>query len=134
MEPAAALAAVHHLNLAHGLALQSLRGVVTNDPEYSVTLNFHVLRYEGDSGREAARQIDGLANRVFLEPMLEGKYPQDVINDTKSVTDWSFIKDGETAVIRQAIDVMGGNYYSTTRVGSWDGSCVRHGAGCDVTV
>lgn len=128
MEPAGALAAVHHLNLAHGLALQSLRGVVTNDPEYSVTLNFHVLRYEGDSGREAARQIDGLANRVFLEPMLEGKYPQDVINDTKSVTDWSFIKDGDTAVIQQPIDVLGVNYYSTTRVDLWDGVSEKQAA------
>src|SRR5690625_973675 len=127
-EPAAALAAVHNLNLAHGLALQALRGVVTNQPDYSVTLNFHVLRYAGDSGREAARQIDGLANRIFLQPMLEGNYPADVIADTASVTDWSFIKDGDSQVIQQPIDVLGVNYYSTTRVDLWDGVSQKQSA------
>ena len=118
---AAALAAVHHLNLAHGLALQALRSEVTGDPDYSVTLNFHVLRGEDD----AVRQIDGLANRVFLQPMLEGGYPADVIADTAGVTDWSFVRDGDAEAIRQPIDVLGVNYYSTTRVRVWDGQSER---------
>ena len=123
-EPAAALAAVHHLNLAHGLGLQALRSVVTADADYSATLNLHVLRGEDD----AVRQIDGLANRVFLQPMLEGGYPADVIEDTASVTDWSFVRDGDAEAIRQPIDVLGVNYYSTTAVRVWDGVSERQTA------
>ncbi|HLT83276.1 MAG TPA: GH1 family beta-glucosidase [Phototrophicaceae bacterium] len=123
-EPAAALAAVHHLNLAHGLALQALRSEATGDPDYSVTLNFHVLRGQDD----AVRQIDGLANRVFLQPMLEGGYPTDVVEDTAGVTDWSFVRDGDVEAIRQPIDVLGVNYYSTTRVRVWDGVSERQTA------
>ena len=78
-----ALAAVHHLNLAHGLAVAALRDVVTNDPRYSITLNLHVIRPSGETGQEAARRIDALANRVFLGPLLGGGYPDDVIADTR---------------------------------------------------
>ena len=117
-EPLGALRAAHHLNLAHGLGIQALRGVVTNDPDYSVTLNFTVARGE----EEAVRQIDAVANRVFTGPMLLGSYPQDLLADTASVTDWSFVEDGDLADIHQKLDVLGVNYYNTARVALWDGS------------
>lgn len=120
-EPAAALAAVHHLNLAHGKALQALRATSTGSPEYSVTLNFHVLRGEGDGAAEAMRRIDALANRAFTSPMLRGVYDEDLLADTSSVTDWSFVHDGDLATINQPIDVLGVNYYSTATVRLWDG-------------
>jgi beta-glucosidase len=52
---AEALTAVHHLNLAHGLAILALKPLVTNDPAFSITLNLHVLRGEGETGPEAVR-------------------------------------------------------------------------------
>ncbi|QTX04472.1 GH1 family beta-glucosidase [Agromyces archimandritae] len=119
---AKALAAVHHLNLAHGLGLAALREVVTNDPGFSITLNLHVSRPEGPSGPEAVRRIDGLANRVFLEPILDGRYPADVLEDTAAVTDWSFVEDGDLEIISGVpISVLGVNYYSSGRVRVWDG-------------
>ncbi|NII68845.1 glycoside hydrolase family 1 protein [Microbacterium ulmi] len=120
-EPAAALAAVHHLNLAHGRALRALRATSTGAPEYSVTLNFHVLRGAGDAAADAMRRIDALANRAFTGPMLKGEYPADLLEDTASVTDWSFVQDDDLATIRQPIDVLGVNYYSTATVRPWDG-------------
>jgi len=125
LDGAKALAAVHHLNLAHGLAIAALREVVTNDPGYSITLNLHVIRPSGATGPEAARRIDGLANRVFLGPLLEGEYPADVIADTAEVTDWSFVKPGDTELIRQPISLLGVNYYSTVTVRMWDGESPR---------
>ncbi len=120
-EPAAALAAVHHLNLAHGRAVQALRATSTGTPEYSATLNFHVLRGVGDGAGEAVRRIDALANRAFTWPMLRGEYPADLLDDTASVTDWSFVQDGDLRTIRQPLDVLGVNYYSTATVRLWDG-------------
>ncbi|GAA5026086.1 GH1 family beta-glucosidase [Microbacterium fluvii] len=120
-EPAAALAAVHHLNLAHGRALQALRATSTGSPEYSVTLNFHVLRGVGDGADEAMRRVDALANRAFTSPMLRGRYDDDLLADTASVTDWSFVREGDLADIHQPIDVLGVNYYATTTVRLWDG-------------
>jgi beta-glucosidase len=113
-DPAAALAAAHHLNLAHGAGVREIRrhapaGLV------SVTLNFHVLRGED---RDATRRIDALANRIFTHPMLRGEYPADLMDDTSPITDWSFVQDGDLATIRQPLDVLGVNYYSTATVRS----------------
>jgi beta-glucosidase len=127
-----ALRSVHHLNLAHGIALQALRASVAGDPQYSVTLNLHVIRPEGDTGAEAVRQIDALGNRAFTHPMLKGEYPEDLFADTRSLTDWSFVRPGDLETINQSIDVLGVNYYSTHRVrlrdgGEWHGSSA-HGS------
>lgn len=115
-----ALAAVHHLNLAHGLAIPEIR---RNAPQAlaSTTLNFHVIR--GDD--EARRRIDALANRAFTSPMLLGRYDADLLEDTRKVTDWAFVRDGDLRQIHQPIDVLGVNYYTTVTVRMWDGVSAR---------
>ncbi|MFG1703323.1 GH1 family beta-glucosidase [Nonomuraea sp. M3C6] len=127
-EPAAALAAVHHLNLGHGLAVQALRSVVAPGASMSVTLNLHHVRGVAERDADAVRRADALANRAFLGPMLEGAYPRDLIDDTASVTDWSFVRDGDEAAAGQPLDVLGVNYYNPTLVRLWDGADVRENA------
>ncbi|GAB3132229.1 GH1 family beta-glucosidase [Marisediminicola antarctica] len=123
-----ALAAVHHLNLAHGLALTELRKVVTNDPDFSVTLNLHVVRPGADDAGDAVRRIDALANRAFTGPMLRGEYPADLLADTAGITDWAFVLPGDLEAINQSIDVLGVNYYSTATVKPWDGVSPKQSA------
>ena len=127
-----ALAAVHHLNLAHGLGLQALRSTVAkDDAEYSVTLNFHVLRPGTEDPAESAdamRRIDALANRAFTSPILKGQYDYDLLSDTAGVTDWSFVQPGDLDTIKQPIDFLGVNYYSTATVRTWDGAAPRQNA------
>jgi beta-glucosidase len=128
MDGAAALTAVHHLNLAHGLATTALRGVVRNDPKFSITLNLHVIRGQGATGQEAVRQIDALANRAFTHPILKGEYPNDLFDDTRGITDWSFVLPGDLGLIHQPLDVLGVNYYSTTLVQLRNGESPRENA------
>ncbi|MEU6713359.1 GH1 family beta-glucosidase [Nonomuraea sp. NPDC046802] len=127
-EPAAALAAVHHLNLGHGLAVQALRAVADPAAQLSVTLNLHHVRGVSEGDADAVRRVDAVANRAFLGPMLEGAYPDDLIADTASVTDWSFVRDGDTATACQPLDVLGVNYYNPTLVRQWDGGSGRQTA------
>ena len=117
-DPAAALAAVHHLNLAHGLAATAIREELGADTPVSITLNLHVTRAASydPADVEAKRRIDTIANEVFLGPLLEGAYPERVFADTASVSDWSFIQDGDLDLIKVPIDLLGVNYYSTGRV------------------
>jgi beta-glucosidase len=124
---AAALAAMHHLNLAHGLAVPEIRRAARNVPEVSATLNFHVPRPGSDDAEEAVRRVDALANRSFTEPILRGAYPDDLLLDTAGVTDWSFVRDGDLTTISAPIDVLGVNYYSTVTVREWDGRSPRSG-------
>jgi beta-glucosidase len=124
---AAALAAMHHLNLAHGLAVPEIRRAARNAPEVSATLNFHVPRPGSGDAEEAVRRIDAVANRSFTEPILRGVYPDDLLLDTAGVTDWAFVRDGDLAAISAPIDVLGVNYYSTVTVTEWDGRSPRSG-------
>jgi beta-glucosidase len=128
-EPAAALAAVHHLNLAHGLAGRVVREVAPA-AQLSATLNMHVIRPQTDSDadRDAVRRIDALANRAFLGPMLDGAYPVDLLADTAGVTDWSFVREGDERTAVLPLDVLGVNYYSSTLVRAWDGVSPRSDA------
>jgi beta-glucosidase len=121
-EPAAALAAVHHLNLAHGLATAAVRRAAPS-AQVALTLNLAWVRPASGSNADAdaVRRIDGLQNRVFLDPTLRGEYPADVLADTASVTDWGFVRDGDLELVRQPIDALGLNYYSPTVVRAYDG-------------
>ncbi|MFD7232013.1 GH1 family beta-glucosidase [Streptomyces sp. NPDC059881] len=117
-DPVAALRAAHHLNLGHGKAVQALRANLPSDAQVSVTLNIHHVRPRSGDERDvdAARRIDALANRVFTGPMLDGAYPEDLLRDTASLTDWSFVQDGDIKEIRQPLDFLGVNYYTPTLV------------------
>ena len=125
-EPAAALAAVHHLNLGHGLAGVAVRDLAPT-ALLSVTLNLHVHHAASDSPAdvEAVRRLDAVGNRAFLGPMLDGEYPGDLIEDTKAVTDWSFVRDGDLAVTAVPLDNLGVNYYTTGVAQQWDGHSPR---------
>ncbi len=127
---------MHHLNLAHGLAVQAIRDELGEDAKTSVTLNLHVIRPDDPSSAadlDAVRKIDALANRAFLAPMLDGEYPADLLADTAHVSDWSFVQEGDLETVRQPLSILGVNYYSTVRVRHFSGEGERsendgHGA------
>ncbi len=116
----AALTAVHHLNLAHGRAVAAIRRAAPT-AQVGLALNLAWVRPDTGSARDAdaARRIDGLQNRVFLDPILDGRYPADVLADTAAVTDWSFVRPGDLAAIATPIDTLGVNYYTPTHVRHW---------------
>lgn len=116
----ASLRAAHHFNLAHGLAAQVLHTALPSTSEISLTLNLHAVRPLTDSAADldAARRIDAVGNRIFLDPVFHGRLPEDLVRDTAEVTDWAFVQDGDLEVISTPIDSLGINYYSPTVVGA----------------
>ncbi|KOY54264.1 GH1 family beta-glucosidase [Streptomyces sp. XY332] len=117
-EPASALQAAHHFNLAHGLGVAALRSALPRSAEVSLTLNLHALRplTRSASDLDAVRRIDAVGNRIFLDPVFHGRLPEDLVRDTAGVTDWSFVRDGDLAAAAEPIDWLGLNYYSPTVV------------------
>ncbi|WP_324650046.1 GH1 family beta-glucosidase [Georgenia sp. H159] len=123
-DPAAALAAAHHLNLGHGLATEAIRAELGEDTPVSVALNLHVTHPadpESGADLEAVAQIDAVGNHVFLGPLMDGSYPTRLLRDTEHLTDWSFVRPGDLTTTRQRLDVLGVNYYSTQLVRRYDG-------------
>ncbi|ADB34272.1 beta-galactosidase [Kribbella flavida DSM 17836] len=110
-EPAAAVRAGHHLMLGHGLAAGLLR---SGGHQVGVTINLYdvVPASEREVDLEAARRIDGLQNRFFLDPVLRGSYPADVMADLAAVTGFEHVRDGDLDVISTPLDLLGVNYYS----------------------
>ncbi len=112
-ESAKALAATHHLLLGHGLAMERMRSA-GDENQLGVTLNLHPARPSRDreADREAARRVDGQANRLYLDPLFRGEYPEDIFSyyEERDV-DLSFVQDGDLEKISAAFDFLGINYY-----------------------
>ncbi|MDX8047999.1 GH1 family beta-glucosidase [Lentzea sp. BCCO 10_0798] len=121
----ASLEAAHHLLLAHGLATQALRAQAPESHRLSIVLNFSTIW--GDDA-EAVRKVDGLQNRILLDPVLGRGYPLDVLQDTTWLGDWTnVVRDGDMETIATPIDWIGVNYYNPTRVAPADPDFVPAG-------
>lgn len=126
----ASLEAAHHLLLAHGLATQALRAQAPVSHRLSIVLNFSTVWGEDDSeaSREAVRKVDGLQNRILLDPVVGRGYPLDVLRDTAWLGDWTnVVRDGDMETIATPIDWIGVNYYNPTRVAAADPDFVPAG-------
>lgn len=109
---AEAAKAAHHLLLGHGQAIRALRAI-DSTVTLGVTLNLYSIRAATDSAadREAARRADAQGNRLFLDPLLSGHYPEDAVADL-GLQDWFAEQAEDLPVIATPIDFMGINYYS----------------------
>ncbi|MFB6393137.1 GH1 family beta-glucosidase [Polymorphospora lycopeni] len=128
-DPAAAFAAVHHLLLAHGLGAQALRAAGATT--VGITVNpAAVVPADPDSAADqrAVRLVDGLHNRIFLDPLLRGGYPADVLEHVARFTDLDFLRDGDEQIIGGPVDLLGINYYAPTYVAARPGAPGGDGA------
>ena len=107
-----ALAAAHHLQLAHGWAVPAVRAAV---PEARVGLSLNlspaVPATGSDADRAAADRQDLLVNRQFTDPILAGAYPDGLTEMFAGTSDFGFRRDGDLAAISAPIDFLGVNYY-----------------------
>jgi beta-glucosidase len=108
-----ALCATHHLLLGHGLALERMRSLGSGDNQLGITLNLAPVRpaTEDAADAEAARRVDGNANRLYLDPIFRGGYPEDMMGHYASESDFAFVKDGDLEKISAPLDFLGVNYY-----------------------
>ncbi|MEJ7833999.1 MAG: GH1 family beta-glucosidase [Nocardioides sp.] len=117
-----ALPAAHHLLVAHGRAAIALRAAGSGSGgsagrEISVgCANNHAPMWPAsDEAADvgATKIYDALWNGMFLEPMLLGRYPADLMPLFEEV-----IEPGDLATIRQPLDFYGVNYYNPMKIGA----------------
>lgn len=114
-----ALAAHHHLLLAHARALGSLREELGSASPVGITLNLGAFRSASDHPDDVAatRRLDGNQNRIFLDPLFAGHYPHDMV---EWMQNWkpglSVIRPGDAEAIAAPVDFLGVNYYSPMTV------------------
>ena len=111
-EPRAAVAAVHHQHLAHGMAASELRTLGAEQVGITLNLSNSIPKNPADPvDAEAARLFDSLQNRIFLEPILRGAYPEDSLRDLEPYGLQDVILPGDMDIIGTPIDFLGVNHY-----------------------
>ncbi len=105
--------AAHHLLLAHGLALKSLREICPKSL-HGIVLNFSTCHAasHSDADKTATKWADEYHNQWYLKPILDGQYPpviEQLAHDERPV-----VVEGDMEIISQSIDYLGINYYTRT--------------------
>ena len=113
-----AVAAAHHLNLAHGLALVEFRKAALGlrvGISNIVTDIVPASNSKEDAG--AVARLDAYNNRIFLDPVLLGDYSPIVRSVFAEFGFAELILDGDLELISGPIDFVGINHYQ--RVITW---------------
>ncbi|WP_036372404.1 glycoside hydrolase family 1 protein, partial [Micromonospora sp. ATCC 39149] len=126
-DPQAAYLVAHHLQLAHGLAVRALRAT-GSAARIGPALNLHPC-YPADDSAEAARAsqlYDGYENRLYLDSILKGSYPADVLADLGADSRIARgIVDGDLEIISSPVDLLAVQYYTPYYVTPTGGTVTR---------
>ena len=113
----AALAASHHVLLAHGLAVPVIRAN-SADAAVGITLNFTPAAPASPSRAdfEATRWFDGYFNRWFIDPLYGRGYPADMVADYTAAghlpNGLDFVQADDLHAIGALTDFLGVNMYT----------------------
>lgn len=110
--PWLALRAAHNLLLSHGYAVEALRAAISRPAQIGIALNLSPTYPATDSPKDqmAADRYDGEMNRMFLDPLLKGTYPEDVVRMFGPF--FPKIAPGDLKTISTPMDFVGINYYT----------------------
>jgi beta-glucosidase len=116
-DPAQAVAANHHLLLAHGRAVAALRASSASD--VGITLNLTVERPVTPEAAGHAAELEARQNGVYLDPIFHGRYPELLDGDASysPAAVPGLVQDGDLGVIGAPLDFLGVNFYSPHYVG-----------------
>ena len=112
---AVAMQVSHHLLLSHGMALKWLRGNGVK-AKLGIVLNLSPF-YAASVSKEdqsKTRIEDGMLVRWYLDPLLKGHYPADILRHLGSAA--PRIEPGDMEIISQPLDFLGVNYYTRSVV------------------
>jgi beta-glucosidase len=108
---AMAMQVSHHCLLSHGLAIKAMHGSRSN-LEVGIVLNLSPVYSATDSPADTmlASREDGLLVRWYMDALLRGKYPADILEYLAA--DAPDAQQGDAQLISQPLDFLGVNYYN----------------------
>ena len=126
---AEAVTAAHHQILAHGMAVQKYRDM-QGKKQIGIVLNQTALYAASNRVEDqlAASNRGGCLNRWFLDIVFKGKYPKDILNlyVCQGLTDFSFMREEDFAIMSGKLDFLGINFYSRATV-EFDSTIINKG-------
>jgi beta-glucosidase len=103
--------AAHNLLRAHGAGVAALRAEGTGEVGLVVNLEPKVPASDNPADRAAAARADAYMNRLFLDPVLLGAYPDEALQEVFGLA-WPAFPASDFDSIRTPIDFVGVNYYT----------------------
>ena len=116
---AAGFRATHLINLAHAKAIEAYRDSDNSDGIIGTTLNLDSVYPKTSSSldMEGATIVDGIINRWYLDPVLKGEYPSDILALFEKYFNFPSIPEEDLKLLKDnPLDFLGINNYSCTRV------------------
>ncbi len=110
-----ALLVSHHLLLSHGMTVKAYREMGFKG-EIGITLNMNPVYPATDSieDAEAAKLFNEYLNKWFADPVLKGKYPEDIFKWYQEKRFFPETAGDEIEAVYQPVDFLGiNNYYSS---------------------
>jgi beta-glucosidase len=108
---AVAMQVSHHCLLSHGLAMKAMRSARSN-LDVGIVLNLSPVYSATDSPADTmlASREDGLLVRWYMDALLRGSYPADILEYLAA--DAPHTEQGDAQLISQPLDFLGVNYYN----------------------
>src|SRR5690606_12880277 len=104
--------AVHHQNLATGMAVARLREALPGAQVGTIVMVQPVQPAgQGEDHEAAAALADAAFNRAFLDPLFGKGYPEPLDAMVEAL-----VREGDLAEVARPVDVLGVNYYTRLRV------------------
>ena len=119
------LKATHVVNLAQGMAFKAIKAAYPKSQVSSaITMAEVSPRSNSDADRAAADRYDAYRNLWFLEPAMNGRYPQALATD--QVMAIVEVKSGDMEIVKCPFDYVMINYYDRAIVYDADGFGPAH--------
>lgn len=109
------LKAVHNQHLGHGLAIEAIKSAKPELPA-GIVLNLQSIypHSSSDKDKAAADRHEIFHNKLFLDPLFKGHYPESLVEALGQHLPENWQDDMRT--IQQPLDFWGLNYYTPARV------------------
>ena len=101
--------AAHNLLRAHGTAVQAYRAAGKNQIGIVVNIEPKTPATDSEDDRRATVRADAYMNRQYLDPIFQGKYPEEMAQLYGEA--WPRFPQDDFDSIKQPIDYVGVNYY-----------------------
>ncbi|MCT8160900.1 GH1 family beta-glucosidase [Pseudoruegeria sp. SHC-113] len=106
----AAARAMHHVNFAHGTAIERLRAMGIKNLGCVFNAEYALPANESESSKRAAARYDAIFNRFFISGVFKGEYPELVLEGLEPHLPKGWQDD--FATITAPLDWCGLNYYT----------------------
>jgi beta-glucosidase len=119
--------ATHVVNLAQGMAYRAIKATSpTAQATSAVTMADAVPRSSSEADKAAAERYEAYRNFWFVEPALNGRYPQPLA--TEELLSQMGVRTGDMEIVRAPLDYLAINYYNRAIIfDNGDRGAIRQG-------